>query len=143
MSGLGTWQTIVKKYNFVIPESVPDAEEQFAILVSEIQQIESQLGDRTKRHRALTEGMMDDYDEWRRSAIAAKNFKAIHRRFLKKWITDHKRASIGKMLSVDPNDPMSLLVSALHLFRKLHKEGVEFDDAEFALINLIQAKIGD
>jgi hypothetical protein len=138
MPGRSSWKNFS---GFAVPATVREAEERFAALITDIQGIEQQLGDRTRRPLGNDLSARAQYNDWRTKAIGAKNIKAAERRFLKLWLADKRTGTAAQSLQFDPENPSSLLAAAHRMLLDLKNGGVEFSAEELTLIDAMRGKI--
>ncbi len=122
------------------PPSIVMAESRRDQIVEAIEEIQLQLGDRTRRTRIdLGTGKQitsDDYQAWRARARKAMLFMKRELRFLKSWIASKSHELIAQEagLNIDFDDPNSLISESYQLLIKLKKEGFRFDTREWTVV---------
>lgn len=78
--------------DFAEPDSIHDAYERRRILVGEIEEIQAQLGDKSKKSDAFYEDWdaWRAYHVWRKGALWALTSRLQELRILKKWIIENR-----------------------------------------------------
>jgi hypothetical protein len=77
--------------DFEEPCSIPEAFTRRRILIGEIQEIQAQLGDWTKREKVRhNRRAYQDYAHWRTSAVWAMTSRLEELRYIKSWIFERQ-----------------------------------------------------
>lgn len=124
------------------PTSLEEAEDLQIQLLTDILEIESQLGDKDRRDESGSRLYGKDYWTWRKRANDARIAKVKQRAKICKWI---KEQNMGKRKEREEEVAASgfgpLLVDIADLLHKLAAEGVEFDEPEQALIDALDTYV--
>lgn len=129
-----------EKTLFVTPKSLTDAEARRRELAEKIGDIATQLSDRDRCHpdgRRFTDA---EYHAWRKKALGALR---AHERVLRQtndWIKQERRLSHAEKTAASPEElsALRLISDAYSLFVKLRDDDVEFDDAEWQVIERLR-----
>ncbi len=126
-------------------ETLQAAEDRYQTVVSEVQSIQNQLGDRNRQTANGERAASKEYWAWKTKASTAMRFLLEEQRMLKSAIKAYNRQSLRSEIypTVDPKDALSLIAHSHKLFRKLAAEGVELDLTEQALIDSLRWYVAD
>jgi hypothetical protein len=115
------------------PTSLEDAQARHRALVYDINVIQMQLGDDTRKDR-----MGAEFASWKMKAMGARLNKVDELMFLKDWIKA-RRAALQIGLQADRSDPTSLIAAARNVLLNLKRDGVELDKEEIAVLDALDA----
>lgn len=118
--------------NYPEPSSLENAIDRHRDLVYDLNIIQMQMSDETRKTR-----MGADFAAWKTKAIGARVNKVDEILWLKNWII-RRRAEALANVRLDRDDPRSLIASALFVLKRLHQDGVDLDDKEFAIMNALE-----
>ena len=124
------------------PSTLEDAEAQSLALLSQILEIEAQLGDPYKQAVDGSRLTRDEYFEWRKKANLARAIKITQRAKVRAWIKQ-QRTKNSKVVYITP-ELQRFLADIADLIDCLAKDGIEFSEDEAALIDKLEyyAKLG-
>jgi len=110
------------------PASLEEARRESDLLISKIQDIDAQLGDKRMIH---TLGTIDAYDDWRRRTKSAKQLIVFRLRYLRRWMAQHPSASwtTPSKISAESEIPMAALL------RSLAKRAGQLEQVYYAALN--------
>jgi len=123
---------------FTPPETVHEARERIATLRDDIGAIQLQLADPDKKKPSGKRMTTQQYMRWRRRAIKALTAKNRELRFVKRWVHEYQVDLHATKFDIDPSDPEDLLTLAYNLIRAKKLEGVDFDDTELHMADLVR-----
>jgi hypothetical protein len=114
------------------PTSLENAIQRHRDLVYDLNIIQMQMSDETRKVR-----MGVEFGAWRTKAAGARVNKIDEILWLKEWII-RRRAELLADTRLDRDDPSSLIAGALFVLKRLHQDGVDLDDKEFAIMNALE-----
>ena len=117
---------------YVEPTSIENAKDRHRDLVHDLNVIQMQMGDETRKARMTA----SEFAEWRRKAMGARINKIDEIIWLKNWIRA-QRALRDALVEADRSDPTQLIVVARNVLRDLKEDGVELDENEIAIFNAL------
>jgi len=118
---------------YVEPVSLEDAQARHRALVYDINVIQMQLGDGSRRGR-----MGPEFSAWKLKAMGARLNKVDELMFLKDWIKA-RRAALQVGIKADISDPTALIAAARNLLVSLKHDGVDLDPEELAVLDALDA----
>jgi len=122
------------KPTFKTPASMKEAEERRLQLLSEIQTINGQLGDRNRTDESGNRLPDEAYWTWRKGAVRALRHREDELRLVNKYIREQNNAARYKRIDVAAKDYKGLLVKADEVFQSLKKEGFDFEEKEWDIV---------
>lgn len=115
------------------PTSLEDALTRHRALVYDINVIQMQLGDESRRER-----MGGEFTSWKMKAMGARLNKVDEILYLKDWVKA-RRAALQAGIQADRSDPTSLIAAARNVLLNLKRDNVDFDPEELAVLDALDA----
>jgi len=115
------------------PTSLEDAQARHRALVYDINVIQMQLGDDSRKDR-----MAAEFASWKMKALGARLNKIDELMFLKDWVKA-RRAALQVGVVADRSDPTALIAAARNVMLNMKRDGVEFDPDELTVLDALDA----
>lgn len=127
------------RYNSHLPpSSIEVAASRMDVLVERIQIINAQVGNRDPIDPRTGEAWIPEARRvWEQCALGATRSAVKELRFLKRWVAAERARYNGKTINVDFDDPKSLTHAAYVLLQSIWHRGVERNEEEKKLIQLL------
>lgn len=132
---------------FTEPTSIQDAEERINDLQERIRDITLQLSNKNRLDSNGNRLVGYEYHDWRRRALAAKNYCHTEVTFLKQWIKNQHRKMdelrAAEKFHFDPDSAVSLLAAMYKLVHDLSESNVQITREEWALVDVVRDHLKD
>ena len=124
-----------------LPSSIDAAEEADEMLTEKIQHIQAELATSNLQSIDPRTGeiwVREVFNEWRRRALKSMAIYTREKAFLKRWIRRERVSNDCKTISVDLDNPKSLIHGAHLVLKHFYDSGANLTDEEMKLMNTLR-----
>lgn len=132
----------VRKTEFTTPPCLAAGMARRRQLVDQISEITVQLSDKDRRHEDGRRWTDSEYHAWRQKALRTLRARESVLRELNDWLEGERaRVALADAGNTAAADTLQVEHDAYRLLMKLAEEGVDLDEAEWAVVERLRAHV--